>query len=129
MRFVADTKPIPVRLSANLIERLDRVAERIGSNRAAVIRICTQTFIEHFEERGKASLPPEWEHLLRWLDNRTKCAREENPLNQTASQGAQKPPINLMPDSRLTPKLKALADEMTSAGVSKAKRLRRQKHV
>lgn len=73
--IVAETSPIPVRLSADLIERLDKMADQIGSNRAALIRFCTQTFLEHFEKRGVAALPPDWEQILAQTDNRTVRSR------------------------------------------------------
>jgi metal-responsive CopG/Arc/MetJ family transcriptional regulator len=72
---VSATTPIPVRLSPDLIKRLDDVAERIGSNRAAVIRFCIQTFVEHLEKNGRMALPPNWLEIIAAMDNRTLESR------------------------------------------------------
>jgi hypothetical protein len=68
------TKPIPVRLEPSVIARLDRAAQRLGTNRAALIKFCAQTFLSDFEaRRGVASLPPNWQELLRRLDGRSRA--------------------------------------------------------
>jgi len=60
------TKPIPIRLTPQVIQRLDRAAQRLGTNRAALIKMCAQTFLDDFEKNGGvASLPPNWRQLLR----------------------------------------------------------------
>lgn len=70
------TAPIPVRLEPGLIARLDAVAKRIGSNRAALIRFCAQTFVEYFERNGGiASLPPNWRELFRSQDGRASAQK------------------------------------------------------
>jgi len=67
------TKPIPVRLDPNVIDRLDRAATRLGTNRSALIKFCAETFVSHFERAGGiASLPPNWKELLRQLDGRSQ---------------------------------------------------------
>lgn len=66
------TKPIPVRLDDGIIARLDTAAKRMGTNRAALIRFLVQTFTASFEKRGQlASLPHNWEDIMRSLDGRT----------------------------------------------------------
>lgn len=64
------SKPIPVRLDENLIRRLDAIATRIGSNRAAVIRMLVQIWVEDFEKRGQAALPVNWRGIMDGLDAR-----------------------------------------------------------
>jgi SOS-response transcriptional repressor LexA len=68
---VADTKPIPVRLDEEVISRLAATAKRMGTNRAALIRFLTQSFLDHFEKNGgTASLPHDWREILRLQDGR-----------------------------------------------------------
>lgn len=70
---MADTQPIPVRLPDELINRLDAAAKRIGTTRAGIIRFCVETWLRHFEIKGKtASLPIDWEEILRTQDGRRK---------------------------------------------------------
>jgi predicted transcriptional regulator len=68
---VADTSPIPVRLSKDTIIRLDRVAQAIGSNRAAVMRMLVEQWLGHYESKGKAVLPVNFEDVMKQLDGRT----------------------------------------------------------
>jgi hypothetical protein len=76
---VAENPVLPVRLPQDIIDRLDAVAERIGSNRSSVIRVCIQSFVEEFERTGKATLPPNWRTLLLEFDNRTVESRTRYP--------------------------------------------------
>lgn len=70
--LMPEAKPIPVRLGDEVIARLDAAANRIGSNRAALIRLCLSTFLDYFERRGGiAALPPDWSELFREQDGRT----------------------------------------------------------
>lgn len=68
---MGEMKPIPVRLGDRLIGRLDSAAKRLGNNRAALIRFCLDSFLDHFEKMGGvASLPPNWRVLLQEQDGR-----------------------------------------------------------
>jgi|SRR5579862_528462 len=70
------TKPTPIRLDEQTVKRLDEAANRLGSNRAAIIRLCTRTFLDHFESHGGiASLPLDWREILRSMDGRTSAAQ------------------------------------------------------
>ena len=61
-----------MRLSTELIARLDAVAQRTGlPGRTAVMKFCIKTFLDHFEAEGKSSLPADWEKILADLDGRT----------------------------------------------------------
>lgn len=70
------TKPIPVRLSDDDISRLDEAAERMGTNRAALIRFCADTFARYVIKVGKAALPLNWQEILNFNDGRTREARD-----------------------------------------------------
>lgn len=68
---MADTKPIPIRLSPDMIERLDRAAKTAHlSNRTEVIKLCISSFLDYFEAYGQARLPPNWQEMLADLDGR-----------------------------------------------------------
>jgi predicted transcriptional regulator len=70
------SKTIPVRLNADLLARLDRLAEAAGLSRSAVIKFCVSTFTEAITDlRG-----PHLERLkeqLRQLDGRTHRYAEQ----------------------------------------------------
>lgn len=76
---MAETKPIPVRLSPEIISRLDAAAERMGNTRAGVIKLCLASFLDGFERKGTAALPLNWETLLDQLDGRTVDSRARVP--------------------------------------------------
>jgi len=89
---VAETKPIPVRLDDVITQRLNAAASRIGNNRAGLIRMLVNTWLDDFEKRGVASLPPNWQEIIAGTDNRTRESRQTYPtptpalvLNEPAS--------------------------------------------
>ena len=84
---MADTKPIPVRLPEDILARLDAAAERIGNTRAGIMRFLIETWLAHFERKGFAALPPDWQEIMEAQDGRTAAARLA--LNEGA--GAQTP--------------------------------------
>jgi len=72
------TKPIPVRLDPSTIARLDRAAQKLGTNRSALIKFCAQTFVADFEAGGEtAILPPNWRKILRRLDQGNRESSRE----------------------------------------------------
>jgi predicted DNA-binding protein len=73
------TKPIPVRLGAEILGRLDAAAAKIGTTRAGIIRFCTDTWLRHFEESGIASLPPNWREIMENFDGRTNKIPRDQP--------------------------------------------------
>ena len=83
---VAEQKPIPVRLSEDIISRLDEAAGKIGSNRAALIRLCTQTFLDHLDQAGFGAMPMDWQNIIEESDGR-RIAH----LNETKTSDS--PPI------------------------------------
>lgn len=69
---MSEAKPIPVRLSEEVIKRLDAVALKSGlDNRTAVIKLCIGSFLDHFEKAGTAALPLDWKEVLKIQDGRT----------------------------------------------------------
>jgi len=74
------TKPIPVRFDPSTIARLDRTAKRLGTNRAALIKFCAQTFVADFEAGGgTAILPPNWREIFRRLNQANREPVREAP--------------------------------------------------
>ena len=106
---MAESPAIPVRLPQDILDRLDAVAERIGSNRSSVIRVCIQSFVEEFERRGKIMLPPNRADLLREFDNRTIASRTRYPSHAR----------NLSPEERPSP-VKVRAKSLTARIAAKA---------
>jgi hypothetical protein len=70
---MAETKPIPVRLSNEMIARLDQAAVKAHlSNRTEVIKLCISSFLEYFEAHDHAELPLNWEEMIACLDGRRR---------------------------------------------------------
>lgn len=78
------TKPIPVRLPDEFIARLDKVALKIHVRRATIIRFCVETWVAHFEDVGKAALPPDWERIIARQDGRRRESIHPKPDTPTA---------------------------------------------
>lgn len=72
---MAESKPIPVRIGEEMIQRLDRAALDIGSNRAAIIRMLITKWLDAYEQHGSTVLPPEWRTIMNELDGRRKEAK------------------------------------------------------
>ena len=87
---MADSSPIPVRLTNTTIKRLDAVARQIGSNRAAVMRMLVEKWLDHYDAEGKATLPPDWKQVMRALDGRCK-PMEATPASAKAPVKAAAP--------------------------------------
>jgi hypothetical protein len=68
----AGTKVIPVRLSPDILTRLEGAAVKMhAQNRTDVIKFCISTFLEHLEAKGESYMPANWQMIVRDLDNRT----------------------------------------------------------
>lgn len=69
---MAESRSIPVRLSPEVIERLDRVAKRTGMSRNALMKFCVSTFAYEMEngELSTRTLQA-WQKVLKDLDGRT----------------------------------------------------------
>jgi len=86
------SKPIPLRLSDDLLKRLDAAAQKLGYSRAQLIRYLLVRWLEYFEaRRGNVAMPPDIEEVLRLQDG--NACRYEIPggalaLNETASSSA-----------------------------------------
>lgn len=80
---MAETKPIPVRLDETILTRLDKAADRIGNNRAGIIRLLINSWLDDFERKGMAVLPPDWENLIVAQDHRTRASKGLYPMPAT----------------------------------------------
>ena len=69
---MSETKPIPVRLLPSVIDRLDAASLKMRTNRAALVRLLTDTFQTDYEVRGNITLPLDWEALINRQDGRRK---------------------------------------------------------
>lgn len=72
MTNTSKTRSIPIRVSADLINRLDRAAGSLGTNRSGLLRLCAETFVEHFEKEGSIQMPVNWQKLLISHDGRKR---------------------------------------------------------
>ena len=69
---MAEGRTIPVRLSPDVIERLDAVARRTGMSRNALMKFCVSTFAYEMEKGDlTADTLRAWGEVLRDLDGRT----------------------------------------------------------
>ena len=92
---MAETKPIPVRLSPELILRLDKAAQAMGTTRAGVIKLCLNSFLDAYERDGKIALPLDWRLVLERSDGRTVHARAGHGDSPGSPAGAPKDSIDL----------------------------------
>jgi len=68
---MSESKPIPVRLSDDLIKQLDRVTNEVHlGTRTDLIKLCLVSFLEYFEKNKGAKLPLDWKEMLGDLDGR-----------------------------------------------------------
>ena len=75
--------PIPIRLSFEMIERLENVAKKMGlDSRTAVIKMCVLSFLEDFEKNGVAGLPLDWRKIIHDLDGRSQRYNNINVIAQ-----------------------------------------------
>lgn len=66
-------KPIPVRLTQDIIHRLDNAVKKMGlSTRTAVIKLCLANFLDYFEKNGVADLPFNWKEIIHNFDGRSQ---------------------------------------------------------
>ena len=57
--------PTAIRLSDKVLERIDHVVKTTNLNdRSAVIKLCLLSFLEHYESRGKTTIPLDWKQIL-----------------------------------------------------------------
>jgi hypothetical protein len=87
---MAERKPIPVRLGDEMISRLDDAAGRIGSNRAAVMRMLIESWLANYEKHGAACLPADWPQIM-LNDSATKTVtHERKPVKYPTKKGTKK---------------------------------------
>jgi len=87
MQVMSESKPIPVRLSDDVLERLEKAAEKIGvETRAAVIKLCLTSFLDYYEKHGYEDLKPAWEKIRKEMDGRYS-ARDPEILKAAVPKG------------------------------------------
>lgn len=97
MRLVMPiARTIPIRLTGDIIARLDRLAKASGLTRTAVMRICISSFTEVVGSSLTSNQLGALREKLRELDGRTyrysgKRGIEENEFALQAYQHAKKP--------------------------------------
>ena len=70
--MINGTKPIPVRLTPAMIERLDRAAQAMGlENRTALIKICLRLFMDALEKANYKLPGIDLDSLIKDQDGRT----------------------------------------------------------
>jgi hypothetical protein len=80
---MSGSRNIPIRLTGDVIKRIDRIAERFGMTRSGVVKFCTQSFLEEFESSGKSALPINWREILHNLDGRVSRHRQSQTATGT----------------------------------------------
>ncbi|MDE2099094.1 MAG: hypothetical protein KGL39_17705 [Patescibacteria group bacterium] len=73
---MARTKPIPVRLPVDVIDRLDKAAQQFGNNRAGLIRFLIETWLTYWQRNGESALPPNWQRIIEAQDGRRATSDE-----------------------------------------------------
>lgn len=75
---MSPSKTLPVRLSDDLIARLDAAAKKSEiPTRTDVIKICLTAFLRSFEAHGKICLPIDYKEIVKQEDGRTHRYDEE----------------------------------------------------
>ena len=72
----AKTDVLPIRIGPKLLEHLDEVAQKLGTNRSSLVVYLTRCFVEQFEALGEVVLPLNWKKQIESMDGRTKISRE-----------------------------------------------------
>lgn len=77
---MSGTKPIPIRFSPEMLERLDRAALSSGlENRTAVVKLCVQLFLRMLEENNYQIPGFDLAALIKNLDGRTHRYKKHDP--------------------------------------------------
>ena len=62
-------KPIAIRLSDEVLDRIDNVVETAHlGDRTAVIKLCLLSFLSHYEKRSSSALPLDWNDILQKME-------------------------------------------------------------
>jgi hypothetical protein len=76
-QLMKGTTPIPIRLSAETIRRLESVAETTHlGDRSAVMKLCILSFLDFIEANKITTLPVDWRTILEEADGRRKKKQE-----------------------------------------------------
>ena len=101
---MSEQRPIPVRLSDEVIQQLDETATRLGTNRAALIRLCLTAFLEAFDRHGSVVLPLDWTEVAATMDGRRTRKAVGNPApNPGPADVAKKQTASVAPAAKADP--------------------------
>ncbi len=77
---MGEGRPIPVRLQGELLERLDRAAAMTHLTRAAIIRVCLESWLDYTTGKEPHDLPlTAWTERLRTVDGRRGRTKRREP--------------------------------------------------
>ena len=63
--FMSLGAQLPIRLEPEVQERLEVIAQEIGTSKSALLRLLARTFVEQaVDAHGKVHLPPNWKDIL-----------------------------------------------------------------
>lgn len=85
---MSQTKPIPVRLNQQVLERLDAVVENTGfDTRTEIIKLCLILFLDALEQNNYKL--PGWniDEMLKMMDGRTYRYSGEKPDLRMVAEG------------------------------------------
>jgi hypothetical protein len=100
---VTETKPIPIRFDPPVLERIEAAASRFGTNRTALIRFITETFLVAVES-GTASLPPDWAAMLAQQERRPGPRSPEGPAATRSQYPTHRPDEQSRCEEKFAPK-------------------------
>jgi len=84
------TKPIPVRIPKDVLNRIEAAAKKLGSNRSRIVSFAAQKFTEHAENQSVVTMPPNWREIFKSLE-KVKHANPPSPAGKAKSAKARKP--------------------------------------
>ena len=84
IRHIVKTKPIPVRFSPEVLERLSAVADRLGTDRSSVVRMITRRFLDQYDGDPSAFVGIDFPSLLHHSDGR-RTTRYPPPAAKTVA--------------------------------------------
>jgi len=59
------TKPIPVRIPKDGLNRIEAAAKKLGANRSRIVAFAVQKFTEYAENQRVVTMPPDWREIFK----------------------------------------------------------------
>jgi len=59
-------------MPANWLKQIETVAKKLGSNRCRIMAFATLKFVEHAENNGVVTVPPNWSEIFKSHGNGVK---------------------------------------------------------